>query len=1736
MPRNFSRLVIALGAALLAGAPALHAQQSGAPVRGDVDGDGRVTAADARIVSDFLVGKPIPAGANVRERGDVNGDGRITSVDAAIIARAAAGRDMSRFPVGTPAADIPGLLATLTCRADLRAGTVNCGDSGQAANPDGPRALRFAGDSNGVYVKFTTTNIGVTKVPGSPGDTTFAFDVAFQNRIPQSIGTTDNVNPDIDSVRVFFTKPPTPNGVGDTGNMTPDGPTGLFTATGQHYYQFPGFLAPGATTPATRRFRFVVHGLVTTFDFKVAIAAAVQYPAGWVDIYRPDIPHHAPSPYLTYADTMLVGEVDSLKSVVRNPIGDSVTASPPVGWGSNNDPVATVGSGTGVVTANAVGNALLTASSTPQRSGHFSIVVTTTSIDSTTITAANPAPTAGDSTLVTVQVKDQFGRNVGVGSPYVPAVALTTNLGTLRGTAAAAATVTPVDVGDGTYTAWLKSDSVGAATVTGTLGGVAIVDNAVVTFGAGTMTHFRVEAAAGGNIPDQLAGASFNVKVTARDVHDNIATAFTGTVGFTTPTAPPGGGVTAGSAGPSAAFSAGVLSSHAITINVAGDYTLAATRTGGSETGTSNAFQVQAAPTAVADGPTANSVPGDPYHTAFNTTYNLPAATGLMANDTRGFPLATVTFFGGGDLGGLVTGHAAGSTVAPLPGHADGSLTVNADGSVAFTPYTGFTGLYTFQYRIANVRGTSDAQVTIAVGVRPAANNDSYPTNLLGNVPINTATSSNFKVSTNDVGDAKVLALGTATNGTALLNADGTFTFTPNAGYTGAASFTYTVTNGFGTTAPATVSMTVSGIAWFIDKGAAAGDGRFGTPFNDLSTAFAAATKPLANQPIFLYSSGTSYTGGVTLLAGQRLVGQGATGGSFAAVMGVTWPADAGTQPSIGGTNPTVGNLALGNGNTLQGFNVGGAGTLSGTGFGTLTVSEVGISTTGQALNLTTGTISGGFTGVTSSGGTNNVALSGVTFSGAVGLGSGTLSGATGSALSVTNGTSAGASDVLSYSGSITNATAAAANATVAVSGGSTRLTLTGNVTQTNAGAAVSVSGGHTGVLTFNTGTVSATNGTGLQFDNADGSYDFGSSPNLSLNGGDAGIDVQNGSGGTFTFASSAVITNPTAEAIRINASSPTFTYPGRITKTNGSAGITVTSNSGGTISFGSRLKTITSTGANVAVNLATNGTATITSLDSLVIASGSGAGFNATGGGTVSVQGANNSVNSTGGGTAVNVSSTTIAGTGLTFKSVSATGSGATGIVLSSTGSGPFTVTGDGNSDPNNTTRGRTTAKEGGGTLTLGSGGSISGRSGNGVTLATTGAVTLRNMTITGSGTSGDGINASSTGRLTLDNTRITGAANDHGLWGSSVSGLAIHHSEIDNNATTAGVVEGPDIWNVRLLGLTGTDSIRNSNIHHSQEDVLGIINTSGTLNLTVLNTNITDTGTGAGGTTAFMVSANGSSNVTLNVQNDSINRGRARGLQTSTETAASAVLNLTVNNSQFLQNGLAIENAHGSSGTNTFSITNNNLQAGSGSLQTININRLGSPSFNAFGLFTGTISGNTIGTIGVSGSGSDTSNGIDVESNGSGGITRVAIVSNTIRETGLHGISVAEVDANTGGTTPPLLEARVASNTISNLKATALDGINVLPGALNTDDLTMCIDIANNNSTGIRNGLRVRPSGLPAAPSTVQLEGWDGVTAVNTYFTNRPNTLAGGTAAISTTAPPSPGGFVAVANCNTP
>ena len=70
------------------------------------------------------------------------------------------------------------------------------------------------------------------------------------------------------------------------------------------------------------------------------------------------------------------------------------------------------------------------------------------------------------------------------------------------------------------------------------------------------------------------------------------------------------------------------------------------------------------------------------------------------------------------------------------------------------------------------------------------------------------------------------------------MGADGSFTFIPTAGFTGPASFTYTVTDADGGTDTATATINVTGLVWYVDASYDAGthgasDGTYLHPFTD---------------------------------------------------------------------------------------------------------------------------------------------------------------------------------------------------------------------------------------------------------------------------------------------------------------------------------------------------------------------------------------------------------------------------------------------------------------------------------------------------------------------------------------------------------------------------------------------------------------------------------------------------------------------------------------------------------------------------------------------------------------------------------------------------------------------------------------------------------------------------------------------------------------------------------------
>jgi hypothetical protein len=164
---------------------------------------------------------------------------------------------------------------------------------------------------------------------------------------------------------------------------------------------------------------------------------------------------------------------------------------------------------------------------------------------------------------------------------------------------------------------------------------------------------------------------------------------------------------------------------------------------------------------------------------------------------------------------------------------------------------------------------------------------------------------------------------------------------------------------------------------WFVsDVASCPCDGRLTNPFLDLSGAGNTFDAVAADDPgdnIFLYTG--VYTGGLTLLANQRLIGQGASA-SLSSITGVTPPSYSDTLPATGGATPGVENAAgrnilLTSGNYLRGFDIGNSATsgsaISGGMFGTLTVTELAIAGTGRALNLNNGTLGATIDSISSS-------------------------------------------------------------------------------------------------------------------------------------------------------------------------------------------------------------------------------------------------------------------------------------------------------------------------------------------------------------------------------------------------------------------------------------------------------------------------------------------------------------------------------------------------------------------------------------------------------------------------------------------------------------------------------------------------------------------------------------------------------------------------------------------------
>ncbi len=208
----------------------------------------------------------------------------------------------------------------------------------------------------------------------------------------------------------------------------------------------------------------------------------------------------------------------------------------------------------------------------------------------------------------------------------------------------------------------------------------------------------------------------------------------------------------------------------------------------------------------VRPGPAAND---DSAVTIINTPVTLDATANDVASDNP-LNLASV------DL----------DTVTPLQQTAfavggEGIYNVDGVGNVTFTPETGFAGTSTINYTIADTVGTTSnvATISIFVNTPPVAVADSAVTQL--DTPITVSVTSNdtdadgaIDVATVDLDPntaGRQTTFAVAGEGSFSADASGNVTFTPEPGFTGSSTATYTVDDDLGATSnTATITITVN--------------------------------------------------------------------------------------------------------------------------------------------------------------------------------------------------------------------------------------------------------------------------------------------------------------------------------------------------------------------------------------------------------------------------------------------------------------------------------------------------------------------------------------------------------------------------------------------------------------------------------------------------------------------------------------------------------------------------------------------------------------------------------------------------------------------------------------------------------------------------------------------------------------------------------------------------------------
>src|SRR5207245_2423480 len=145
---------------------------------------------------------------------------------------------------------------------------------------------------------------------------------------------------------------------------------------------------------------------------------------------------------------------------------------------------------------------------------------------------------------------------------------------------------------------------------------------------------------------------------------------------------------------------------------------------------------------------------------------------------------------------------------------AEGSVALNADGTFTYTPNSGATGADTFTYTASDANGVSNT-ATVTFNIVSPSPSTLYDNNSrASNTPLAIPATHQGILGNDSDPDGEVIQVtspGTisTSKGSVALNADGTFTYMPNSGATGADTFTYTASDAHGVSNTGTVTFNI---------------------------------------------------------------------------------------------------------------------------------------------------------------------------------------------------------------------------------------------------------------------------------------------------------------------------------------------------------------------------------------------------------------------------------------------------------------------------------------------------------------------------------------------------------------------------------------------------------------------------------------------------------------------------------------------------------------------------------------------------------------------------------------------------------------------------------------------------------------------------------------------------------------------------------------------------------------